>query len=138
MTSFLHRLILIVPVAKVPAVVAWLVANVDTLTDPDLGPPLNPSGLATDPVTHRWCDGSFDDADCKAILLKLCQLASITPPTVAQWNGWTQAQKIAWLKSVQAAILSGFGAYVTLADNTGVWDDPDAALAVLGLQRMGA
>lgn len=138
MTSFQHRIIVIVPVAKVAAVVAWLTANIDPNTDPQLGPALNATGLATDPATYRWCDGSYVDADCKAILLKLCQLASVTPPTGPQWNGWTQAEKIAWLKSVQSAILAGYRAYVTLADNAGTWDDPSAALAAMSLKVQGA
>jgi hypothetical protein len=138
-TLYVHRLILIVPTAKVAAVVTWFQANVGAnAVDAQLGPGLNASGLAADPVTYRWCCGSYTDAECKAILAKLCQLAAVTPPTNVQWNGWTGAQKRSWLLSVQAAILSGYGAYVTLADNTGAWDDPAAALTALGLKTITA
>jgi hypothetical protein len=138
-TNYAHRLILIVPAAKVATVVTWFQANIGANSVPaDLGPGLNASGLQADPVTYRWCCGSFTDAECKAVLAKLCQLASVTPPTNAQWNGWTGVQKRSWLGSVRAAILSGYGVYVTLADNSDVWDDPAAALAALGLQTMQA
>jgi hypothetical protein len=137
-TAFQHRILLVVPAAKVAAVVAWFQANVGAGSVPaDLGPGLNPSGLAADPATHRWCSGSWVDADARAILAKLCQLAGVTPPAAGTWAGWTQAQKMAWLRSVQAAILSGYGAFVTLCSNTDVWDDPAAALAALGLKAAG-
>jgi hypothetical protein len=138
-TQYQHRLILIVPVAKVATVVTWFQANIGANSVPaDLGPGLNATGLAADPVTHNWSDGSYTDAECKAILAKLCQLAGVTPPTNAQWSGWTGVQKRSWLGSVRAAILSGYGVYVTLADNSDVWDDPAAALAALGLQTIRA
>jgi hypothetical protein len=134
-TAFPHRILLVVPVAKVAAVVAWFQANVGANSVPaDLGPGLNASGLAADPVTFRWCCGAWVDADARAILAKLCQLAAVTPPTLATWTGWNGAQKRSWLLSVQSAILSGYGAFVTLADNGGAWDDPQAALAALGLK----
>ena len=134
-TNFIHRILLIVPVAKVAVVVAWFQANVGAnAVDVNLGPGLSPTGIA--PATHNWCSGSFIDNDCKAILAKLCQLASVTPPTGPTWAGWTQAEKIAWLLTVQAGILAGYGAWVTLSDNTGVWASSEAALSTMGLQRV--
>jgi hypothetical protein len=133
-TAFGYRIILIVPAAKVAAVVSWFQANVGaSAVDPQLGPALNPSGLPTDPVTHRWCCGAWVEADAKKILVKLCQLAGVAPPTAAQWDNATRAQKISWLHSVQAAIWSGYGAWVTLAGNDDVWDDAGAALAAAGV-----
>lgn len=135
-TQFVHRILVIVPAANVAAVVAWFQANVGAKSVPTgLGPGLSASGSA--PATHAWMSGSFVDADCKAILAKLCQLASLTPPTDPQWAGWTQTQKISWLASVQGGIKSGYGLYVTLADNTGTWSDPAAALTALGLKVIG-
>lgn len=132
---FQHRIALVVPAAKIGAVVTWFQANVGADSVPaDLGPGLNPSGLASDPVTHRWCSGAWVDADAQAILTKLCTLAAVTPPTAAQWSGWTGAQKRSWLASVRAALLSGYGAYVQLSQGDGSWDDPAAALAALGLK----
>jgi hypothetical protein len=138
-TNFQHHLILVVPAAKVATVVAWLQANVSPTAVPaDLGPGLNPSGLVADPVTHRWCSGAFQDSEAKAILAKLCQLAGVTPPTNVQWNGWTRSQKIAWLQSVQAALLSGYGVYVMLSPQDGAWDNPQTALTALGIKVIAA
>ncbi len=134
-TNFVHRILLIVPVAKVAAVVTWFQVNVGAnAVDTGLGPGLSATGAA--PATHNWMSGSFIDNDCKAILAKLCQLASVTPPTGPTWNGWTQVEKIAWLLTVQAAILSGYGAFVTLSDNTGIWSDSSTALSTMGLLRI--
>jgi hypothetical protein len=139
-TSYVHRLLLIVPVAKVPAVVTWFQANVSIAgctQAVDVAanwPGLNATGLVADPVTHRWCSGSWIDTDCKAILLKCCQLASVTPPTAPQWAGWTRPQKISWLQSVQAGLLSGYGIGVWLSNNEGPWDDAVNAAASMGLQ----
>lgn len=134
-TSFIHRILLIVPVAKVAAVVAWLQANVDATCPADLGPELNASGLIADAVTHNWQCGAWTDAQCKALLARLCNLASITPPTNNQWNNWTGAQKRAWLTSVHDAILGDFGVYVSLIDNqAGTWGDPNTALTAMGLK----
>jgi hypothetical protein len=133
MTAYVHRILLIVPAAKVAAVVAWFQANIGAGAVPAaLGPGLSATGTA--PATFAWMSGSYTDAECKAILAKLCQLAAVTPPTNLQWNGWAQSEKVAWLASVRAAILAGYGAWVTLCDNAGAWDDPAAALAATGLQ----
>lgn len=134
-TAFQHRIALIVPAARIGTVVTWFRANIGAASVPaDLGPGLNPSGLATDPVTHRWCSGAWTDAEARAILVQLCQLAGVTPPTAAQWSGWTGAEKRSWLASVRAALLSGYGVYVQLSQGDGTWDDSAAALAVLGLK----
>jgi hypothetical protein len=136
-SSFLHRILCICPVAKVAAVVTWLRANIDAAHDINLGPPLNASGLAADPVTYRWFCGSYVDSDCRQILNKLCQLASVATPSLATWNGWTGAEKRSWLLSVRDTILVNYGVYVTLADNTATWDDAQALLVSLGLKTIG-
>lgn len=136
-TLFQHRIVLVVPAAKVAAVVAWFQQNIGATSVPaDLGPGLNASGLPTDPITHRWCSGAWNDGDCKAILAKLCQLAGVTPPTNAQWTGWNRAQKITWLKGVQAGLLSGYGVYVMLSPQDGTWDRAEDALTALGLKTI--
>jgi hypothetical protein len=136
-TLHTFRIIVIVPVAKVAAVVSWMQTNLGAnAVDPLLGPGLNASGLAADPVTCRWCNGAWRDAEAKAILSKLCQLAAVATPTAAQWDNATRAQKINWLKSVQASIRTNYGVFVTLAGNDSVWDDPDAALAAMGLKTI--
>lgn len=136
-TAHEHRVIIVAPVARVAAVVAYLQANVDATTDPNLGPPLNATGLAADPVTHRWSNGAYLDWQCRLLLSRLCQLAGTAAPTLGQWNGWTGAQKRSWLASVRAGVLSGYGVGVFLAQNDGPWDDPQAVLTALGLRTIG-
>lgn len=134
-TAFPHRIALVVPAAKVAAVVSWFQAQIGPNAVPaDLGPGLNASGDPADPVSYRWCSGAWTDSEAKAILAKLCQLAGVTPPTNAQWSGWTRQQKIDWLHSAQASLWSGYGVWVMLSMNDGVWDDHEAALAGRGLK----
>ncbi len=133
-----HRLIGIVPTAKASVVGTWWATNVDADEDYTKWPPLNATGLPADPVTHNWFNTALTDPQCKAVLTKLCQLSGVTPPTNAQWNGWTKQQKRAWLLSVQAAIITGYGLLVTLADNTGTWDNPANALTLMGLKVIQA
>ena len=135
MTNHEYRLLVVCPVgAKLTAVVGWLVANVDATCPADLGPGLSPTGNA--PATHRWQSAAWPDSECRQILARLCQLANVTPPSLATWNGWTRQQKLAWLATVRAAVYAGFGVYVTLADNTADWGQPDTVLATLGLERL--
>jgi len=134
-TNFEHRLVLIVPVANVAAVVSWFQTNIGSNSIPnDFGPGLSPTGNA--PITHRWCSGCFNDIECKAIMLRLCNLSGVTPPTGPEWAGWNRQQKIIWLESVQTAMRTNFGIWVTLSLNDGVWNNPEAALATMGLQRV--
>lgn len=83
-TNFTYRIICIVPVAKVVAVATWFTNNIDPATDPSIGPPLNPSGLFADAITHRWCCGAYTVDQCKALIVKICQLAGVAVPTLAQ------------------------------------------------------
>lgn len=136
-TTFQHRIILIVPAAKVAAVVSWFQTNIGAASVPaDLGPGLSATGTA--PATFAWMCGAYTDPECRAILNRLCTLASVATPSLATWNGWSGAEKRSWLASVRAAILAGYGTYVMLADNAGQWDDPTAGLAAMGLQRIAA
>jgi hypothetical protein len=136
-TNHEHRILLIVPLNRVAAVVSWLVANVDPTCPANLGPGLCAAGDATKTVTHRWQSAAWSDPDARQLLGRLCQLASITPPTLQTWNGWTGAQKRSWLASVRNAIRTNYGVYIQLSDGPGAWDDPTAALAALGLQTAG-
>lgn len=131
-TQHLHRILCIVPAgAKATTVASWLQSNIDPNADPAVGPGLSAAGSA--PATHAWLCGAYTDPQAKAILAKLCQLAAVAPPSNAQWNGWSGAQKRAWLASVRGAILAGYGLGVWLADNTAAWDDAAAAAATMGL-----
>src|SRR4051812_16953909 len=114
-----HRLLILVPVgAKLAAVVAWFQANIGAnAVDALLGPALCAAGDGTLTPTFRWCCGGFADAEAKAILTKLCQLAGVAVPTLAQWDNATQAQKRAWWLSVRDAVWTNYGAWCSLVDN---------------------
>lgn len=133
-TNFVHRFIIVAPSAKAVTIATWANANLTdapNVVSATLGPGLSADGNT--PATANWCCFSCIDADAKAVIVKLCQLGSVTPPTNPQWNGWTGAQKRSFLAGVQAAIKTNYGVFVTLADNVGIWDDPTAALAAMGL-----
>lgn len=131
-TRFTRRLVIVCPAAKAAAVAAWLNANVGpNAVPPDLGPP-----AGGDPASpYRWCSGAWTDAEAKAILTRLCALASVPPPSNADWSRWTGAEKRSWAGGSRKAVLDGFGAYVTLSQNDGAWDDPSDALTALGLPQ---
>lgn len=133
-TQHLHRIILVVPAgAKATAVANWLNANVDANAVPtNLGPALEPAGGGA--VSHRWCNGAWTDSEARQILARLCNLAGVSQPSAGTWGGWTGAKKRTWLAGVRASLLSSYGVYVMLAANDGVWDDPGAALAAMGLR----
>lgn len=129
------RAVIVCPVgAKLTGVVNWLTANIDPQTDPALGPPLSATGIA--PATHRWCNWAMTDIEARAMLFRCCDLASVTKPSMATWNGWNRSAKLAWLVSVHDAMLSGFGIGVWLSDNEGTWATPASVLAAMGLKRV--
>lgn len=137
-TLHIHRLLIVVPVASVPAVVAWFNANIGpNAVSSDFGPPLNVTGNAGDAPTHHWCCGAFTDAQARDIFRRLCQVAGVTPPTVTQWNNATRQQKKTFVGNVRAG-LKAQGFYVALMDNNGVWDDPATALTEMTLKVRGA
>ena len=136
-TQHTHRILGIVPLARVNTIVTWFTNNIGANSIPaDVGPGLSATG--SEPATHRWFCGSYTDSECRLILRQLCLLASVTPPTAGQWNGWTGNQKRSWLASVRAGVLSGYGVFVTLADNEGQWDAAEERLAEMGLKRIQA
>ncbi len=137
-TLYQHRLLIICPAAKQPAVASWIDANISvpgcTACVGSTWPGLNASGLATDPATYYWTSVALVDGHCKAITAKVYQLAGGTPPSSGTWNGWSQAQKIAWLQSVQANIWSSYGVWLELCDNVSVWTDAIAVATAKGLK----
>lgn len=131
------RILLVVPVARVNAVVNWFSANIAPGYLPaNIGPGLNATGNPGDAITHRWCGGGLSDADTKKVILQMCDLAGVTRPTAAQWDNATKAQRRTWLLSVQAAIRAGFGIFVVLMDHKGNWDNPQDTLASMGLKTL--
>jgi hypothetical protein len=85
-------------------------------------------------VTHRWCNGAWTDGEAKAVLGRLANLAGIAVPSSSEWNGWGKVEKRQWLLSVRDGIWTGFGAWVTMAENEGEWDDALAEAASRGLK----
>ena len=135
-TAHLHRVLAIVPENRVAAVGAWWAANLDANDNLSTWPRLTASsGAASAAATHRWGCTALTDAQAKALLVRLCQLAGQAAPSNATWKGWTGAQKRTWLAGVRASILSGYGLYIRLADNVAAWDDAEALLQAAGLQR---
>lgn len=140
-TLHLHRLIVVSPEgAKVTGIVNWFSANIgaNSVSPAADWPPLNATGLAADPVSHRWMCGSWQETECREILKKLCDLAAVTKPTNAQWTAWSRQEKIDWLVSVRTAIHTNYGVYVSLSSNDGQWDSPAAILTTLGLKTIAA
>jgi hypothetical protein len=134
-TIYTWRIVLIVPVAQVAAVGAWFAANISPNAVPaNVGPPLNPSGLAGDPVTHRWCNGGWTESEARAIIVKAANLAGVAVPSAATWAGWNRSEKIAWLRSVQANLWANAGIWLALTQNEGGADFAADELAGRGLK----
>jgi hypothetical protein len=135
-TAFLHRLIVVCPAARLAALGTWWAANLDPTDDASTWPALNPSGRAADPVTHRWCSIALTETQLRAVLVKVCQLAAVIPPTAGTWNGWTRQQKIDWLAATRAQLLTATGIWLDLSANDGAWNGAAPALAAAGVQRV--
>jgi hypothetical protein len=131
-TLFLHRLIVICPAARFASVGTWWQNNIDAADNLSTWPSLNPTGLPTDPETHRWCSTALTEAQCRAVLVQVCNLAVVTPPTLATWNGWTRAEKQSWLVSTRAQLFTNTGIWLDLSDGDGIWNSPEAVLVAAG------
>lgn len=131
-TAFLHRLIVVCPVARVNALNTFWRNQIDAVDDVTTWPGLNATGLPANPVTHRWCSTALTEGLLRPIIVQVCSLASVTPPTAGTWNGWTRAQKQSWLASTRASLFAATGVWLALSNNDGVWDDPAAVLTAMG------
>ncbi len=132
-TNFLHRLFILSPASRQAVVNAWFPANLAPSGGNWLTAGLNATGLRADPVTHHWCTAGLTDAQAKALLVKIRQLALVPLPTTAQWDSATQATKMAWLVGIRAAVVAGFGVFLNLSDNAGAWDDFKGLATAQGL-----
>ena len=137
-TPHRHRLIVVCPVARLAALGSWWQANIDPADDATGWPALNPSGSDADAVTHRWCSTALTNAQWRAVIVRVCQIAGVTPPTVATWNGWTRAQQRQWLAGVRDQMFAGTGIWLDHSDGDGEWADPEAALTRCGIRRRQA
>lgn len=136
-SAYQFRMVILAPDgAKANGVASWMNTNLGANTVPaDLGPGLSPTGNS--PATFRWCSIGLTDDQARLTLARVCDLAGVPKPTLAQWQGWTRAEKVGWLKSVQAALWTGWQIGILLSLNDGVWDDARAELVRLGLKRVG-
>ncbi len=134
MTAYQHRLIIVCPVARFAALVAWYAANIDPTDAGATWPELNAAGDDA-PANYRWCSTALTDAQLKAVLLRVCTIASQTPPTNNQWNAWTRAQKQSWLAGVRDAMFTASGIWLDLCQQDAEWTDPEAALTRCAIKR---
>jgi hypothetical protein len=135
MTNYVHRILIIAREDRVAGIVTWFQNNLGATSVPsNLGPGLSPTG--SNPATYRWMCGSYTNLECREIIKRMCVVASVTPPTNAQWAGWTGAQQREFLAGVRNTIWSNFNVWVQLADNENVWDNVEAALTARGMQRI--
>lgn len=132
-TLHVHRLLIVVPLNRIAAVAGWIQANVDSTCPNNIGPALCSVNDPAQSITHRWQSAAWTDQQCRQILFRLCDLAGVAKPTLAQWNGWNGAQKRTWLVSIRNSILSGYGIYIQLSRGDGDWDNSQNALDSLGL-----
>ena len=133
-TEHTFRILCIARVDRAAAVATWLNANIaEGEAAADLGPGLNATGNPADAVTHRWFCGAYRDDEARRILVRLCQLAGITPPTQGTWDGWTRPEKISWLKGLQVQLWTGWVLGVDLMANDADWDDLMAEAARVNL-----
>jgi hypothetical protein len=131
MTNHIHRLIVVIPAAQFAAVGQWWQSVIDPADDLSTWPALSPTGQL--PETHRCGNMAFVPQQLRSTVAKVCQLAGITPPALATWNGWTPIQQRAWLTATRNQFYDQTGIWLDLADNTGDWDDPVGIFANLGL-----
>jgi hypothetical protein len=133
-TNWKHRLIVIAPVAALTTLGQWWSQNVDSSDDTSTWVSLNATGLMADPETHRGCNTALTEALARSIMVRVCNLATVTPPTLGTWNGWNKAQKYAWLAATRNQLHTNTGVWLDLADNEGTWTDPQGVAAARGLQ----
>lgn len=131
-TLFQHRLIVVCPAARFNALNTFWRAQVDAADDVATWPGLNATGSPSDPVTHRWCSTALTEPLLRPIIVQVCNLASVTPPTAPTWNSWGGQQKRDWLVTARTGLFSATGIWLALADNTGDWDDPAGVLTAMG------
>jgi hypothetical protein len=130
-----HRLVVVCPLARLAALGAWWAANIDPADDCANWPALNPSGSDADAATHRWCSTALTNAQWRAVVVRVCQIAGVSPPSVATWNGWTRAQQRAWLNTTREGLFAATGIWLAHSDGDGEWDDPEGALTRLAVRR---
>jgi hypothetical protein len=129
-TSYIHRLTLVIPATLQASINTWITANIDPTGGSWFVNGLSASG--TTPATYYWTNAALTDSQCLSIVEKICQLASITPPST--WSSMTQAQKQAYVASIVVAVQAAVGIYILLDNNTSVWTPPTTVLATLSLQ----
>lgn len=134
MGQWQHRLIIVVPAARVAAFGAWHAGNIDPTDDCSGWPELNAAGDDS-PGSHRWCGAAFTDAEMKLLVGRAAAMSGLTPPKASEWQAWTPAEKRAWMRSLRDQLYAATGVFIAVCDQGGRWDSPDEVLAAIGLAR---
>lgn len=129
-TQYIHRVLIICPLARRAAFNTWIKANLDLIGGDWFDVGLSASGNT--PAQGFWAFAALTNSELKQLMQRLCTLASITPD--ANWDTFTRQQKKQWLLDQRAPIRTATGIRILPMDNDGVWDDPLTELAAAGLQ----
>ena len=125
-----HRLVMIVPIARVSGINAWIRAQIDPTGGDWFTANLSLTGTA--PATHAWA--SFTITPTTALKWAQRIAAMTTNQVPPGFAGYTRNQKKAWLESVKDSIRTQAGVYIQVSDNDGAWADPYQLLSSAGLQ----
>lgn len=132
-TSYLHRVLLVVPSGRRTTFNTWIRGNLD----PDGGDWLT-TGLSSSggtPFSHFWACASLTNPQLRLLMGRLCTLAGISQP--ADWDAYTRQQKKQRFLNQRAAIRSATGIWVDMMENDGVWNNPEDSLNTVGVRRPG-
>ena len=120
-TQHIFRLLVAAPVARHAAFNARIAATIDS---PPAGPwlsgNLSATGLA--PATWGWCSAALTVSDLQSLVGWMYTQAGGTPPSGATWNGWSRAQKKAWVQDTALPLIRDqFNVRIRIAENDGDW-----------------
>lgn len=118
-TSYVCKILLAIPIARVAALRTWVANNIDVANGQSwFALKLSASGTA--PATYNAACFHATQAELlKWIQLFLSQTTGVSDPS-SQWSSWTRAQKMAWLDSLRDALQSQLSVYFRP-----VWNDLD-------------
>jgi hypothetical protein len=135
-TTYAHRVIILIPVARRAAMVTWWNANMDAGEGSNtwtVG--LNASGNPANPITHYWVSAAMLPVELARLLNRLCTLAGLIAP---DWANLTRQELLDWLTINLPIIRTTTGIAVVRDDNDTDWSRAETLLENLGLQRLPA
>ena len=134
MTTYLYRLIAVVPAAMQAQVNSWITANIDPApAGPWLTNGLSATGTGT--PSHYFFDAGLTASQFCTIVAQIASTAGVTVPS--NWASMAFADQAVWISANVATIQKANGVSLNLSDNTGIWTDPVAYFASLGLKQIG-